>query len=43
MPTKGGSVFFVNTDARHAPDRLALHPGTPVIKGVNKWLREGYC
>jgi prolyl 4-hydroxylase len=47
MPRKGGAVFFVNTDSRHAPDRRTLHAGRPVIKGVklvaNKWLRQREC
>lgn len=44
MPKKGSALFFVNTDSRYVPDRLTLHAGSPVIKGVklvaNKWLRE---
>jgi prolyl 4-hydroxylase len=47
MPTKGGGLFFLNTNDRHAPDRLTLHAGSPVIKGVkfvaNKWLRQRDC
>lgn len=45
LPKKGGAVFFANVDERGAPDRLTLHGGSPVTKGVkfvaNKWLREG--
>jgi prolyl 4-hydroxylase len=47
MPRKGGAVFFVNTDSSLVPDKLTLHAGTPVLKGVkfvaNKWLRERTC
>lgn len=47
MPKKGGGVFFVNTDLQYVPDRLTLHAGSPVIKGVkfvaNKWLRQREC
>jgi prolyl 4-hydroxylase len=46
-PRKGSALFFLNTDSRRVPDKLALHAGTPVIKGVkflaNKWLRERDC
>ncbi|MGC2697159.1 MAG: 2OG-Fe(II) oxygenase, partial [Candidatus Angelobacter sp.] len=47
IPRKGGAVFFVNTNSQHEPDHLALHGGSPVIKGVkfavNKWLRQREC
>jgi prolyl 4-hydroxylase len=47
MPRKGGAVFFVNTDSQYVPDRLTLHAGSPVVKGVkfiaNKWLRQCEC
>jgi prolyl 4-hydroxylase len=46
-PRKGCGLFFLNTDSRCEPDRLALHAAMPVIKGVkfiaNKWLRERDC
>ena len=46
-PRKGGAVFFVNTDSYYTPDKLTLHGGSPVIKGVkfvaNKWLRQTAC
>ena len=44
LPKKGGAVFFHNTDRQHQPNRLTLHAGSPVVKGVkviaNKWLRQ---
>ncbi len=44
QPGKGCAVFFCNTDAFGAPDKLSLHAGMPVGKGVKmiatKWLRE---
>lgn len=43
-PKRGGAVFFANTDPFGTPDKLTLHAGSPVIKGVkfvaNKWLRQ---
>lgn len=46
-PRKGSALFFLNTDSRYIPDRLTLHAGSPVIKGVkfiaNQWLRERDC